>query len=326
MYYLITSVVLILLALVLAYNIIKIVPQSEMWVVERLGKYNKTLQPGLSVLIPFIERVVNRVNMKEILIDIPQQDIISKDNASVSIDAVCFIRITDPYKATYQVDNLEYAIENLALVNIRNELGKMELDEILSSREVLNSAITNQIDDATNPWGVKVQRVDIKELEPARSIKETMEKQIKAEREKRAEILTAESIKKSKILQAEGENQSIILRAEAREREAEAEAKATKMLSEAIKNGDDKAINYFIAQKYTKALENIGSANNSKLVLMPLEASNLIGSIAGISQVVGGQMFSNENVNKAISGSVFLKNIKNPLNKEDLCFLIKINN
>lgn len=318
MYYLITSVVLILLALVLAYNIIKIVPQSEMWVVERLGRYNKTLQPGLSVLIPFIERVVNRVNMKEILIDIPQQDIISKDNASVSIDAVCFIRITDPYKATYQVDNLEYAIENLALVNIRNELGKMELDEILSSREVLNSAITNQIDEATNPWGVKVQRVDIKQLEPARSIKETMEKQIKAEREKRAEILTAESIKKSKILQAEGENQSIILRAEAekreaelraeaREREAEAEARATKMLSEAIKNGDDKAINYFIAQKYTKALENIGSSNNSKLVLMPLEASNLIGSIAGISQVVGGQMFSNENVNKTISGSGVLK-------------------
>ena len=318
MYYLITSVVLILLALILAYNIIKIVPQSEMWVVERLGRYNKTLQPGLSVLIPFIERVVNKVNMKEILIDIPQQDIISKDNASVSIDAVCFIRITDPYKATYQVDNLEYAIENLALVNIRNELGKMELDEILSSREVLNSAITNQIDDATNPWGVKVQRVDIKELEPARSIKETMEKQIKAEREKRAEILTAESIKKSKILQAEGENQSIILRAEAekreaelraeaREREAEAEAKATKMLSEAIKNGDDKAINYFIAQKYTKALENIGSANNSKLVLMPLEASNLIGSIAGISQVVGGQMFSNENINKAVSGNGVLK-------------------
>lgn len=318
MYYLITSVVLILLALILAYNIIKIVPQSEMWVVERLGRYNKTLQPGLSVLIPFIERVVNRVNMKEILIDIPQQDIISKDNASVSIDAVCFIRITDPYKATYQVDNLEYAIENLALVNIRNELGKMELDEILSSREVLNSAITNQIDDATNPWGVKVQRVDIKELEPAKSIKETMEKQIKAEREKRAEILTAESIKKSKILQAEGENQSIILRAEAekreaelraeaREREAEAEAKATKMLSEAIKNGDDKAINYFIAQKYTKALENIGSANNSKLVLMPLEASNLIGSIAGISQVVGGQMFSNENINKAVSGNGVLK-------------------
>jgi len=314
MYYLITSVVLILLALVLAYNIIKIVPQSEMWVVERLGRYNKTLQPGLSVLIPFIERVVNRVNMKEILIDIPQQDIISKDNASVSIDAVCFIRITDPYKATYQVDNLEYAIENLTLVNIRNELGKMELDEILSSREVLNSAITNQIDDATNPWGVKVQRVDIKELEPAKSIKETMEKQIKAEREKRAEILTAESIKKSKILQAEGENQSIILRAEAekreaelraeaREREAEAEAKATKMLSEAIKNGDDKAINYFIAQKYTKALENIGGANNSKLVLMPLEASNLIGSIAGISQVVGGQMFSNKNINKAVSGN-----------------------
>lgn len=318
MYYLITSVVLILLALILAYNIIKIVPQSEMWVVERLGKYNKTLQPGLSVLIPFIERVVNKVNMREILIDIPQQDIISKDNASVSIDAVCFIRITDPYKATYQVDNLEYAIENLALVNIRNELGKMELDEILSSREVLNSAITNQIDEATNPWGVKVQRVDIKQLEPARSIKETMEKQIKAEREKRAEILTAESIKKSKILQAEGENQSIILRAEAekreaelraeaREREAEAEAKATKMLSEAIKNGDDKAINYFIAQKYTKALENIGSANNSKLVLMPLEASNLIGSIAGISQVVGGQMFSNENINKAVSGSGVLK-------------------
>ena len=318
MYYLITSVVLILLALILAYNIIKIVPQSEMWVVERLGRYNKTLQPGLSVLIPFIERVVNKVNMREILIDIPQQDIISKDNASVSIDAVCFIRITDPYKATYQVDNLEYAIENLALVNIRNELGKMELDEILSSREVLNSAITNQIDEATNPRGVKVQRVDIKQLEPARSIKETMEKQIKAEREKRAEILTAESIKKSKILQAEGENQSIILRAEAekreaelraeaREREAEAEAKATKMLSEAIKNGDDKAINYFIAQKYTKALENIGSANNSKLVLMPLEASNLIGSIAGISQVVGGQMFSNENVNKTISGSGVLK-------------------
>lgn len=297
-YSLISTIAFVVFAIFLVTSIVKIVPQSEMWVVERLGKYNRTLSPGLSILIPFVEKIVNKQTMKEIMIDIPRQEIISKDNASVSIDAVCFIRVTDPLKATYQIEDIDYAIENLALVNIRNELGKMELDEILSSREVLNSAITNQIDDATNPWGVKVQRVDIKELEPARSIKETMEKQIKAEREKRAEILTAESIKRSQILKAEGENRAIILRAEAekmeavlraeaREREAEAEAKSTQILSEAIKTGDEKAINYFIAQKYTEALKNIGSAPNSKLILMPLEASNLIGSISGIAQVVG---------------------------------------
>lgn len=297
-YSLIATIAFVVFAVILVTSIVKIVPQSEMWVVERLGKYNRTLSPGLSILIPFVEKIVNKQTMKEIMIDIPRQEIISKDNASVSIDAVCFIRVTDPLKATYQIEDIDYAIENLALVNIRNELGKMELDEILSSREVLNSAITNQIDDATNPWGVKVQRVDIKELEPARSIKETMEKQIKAEREKRAEILTAESIKRSQILKAEGENRAIILRAEAekmeavlraeaREREAEAEAKSTQILSEAIKTGDEKAINYFIAQKYTEALKNIGSAPNSKLILMPLEASNLIGSISGIAQVVG---------------------------------------
>ena len=297
-YSLISTIAFVVFAIFLVTSIVKIVPQSEMWVVERLGKYNRTLSPGLSILIPYVEKIVNKQTMKEIMIDIPRQEIISKDNASVSIDAVCFIRVTDPLKATYQIEDIDYAIENLALVNIRNELGKMELDEILSSREVLNSAITNQIDDATNPWGVKVQRVDIKELEPARSIKETMEKQIKAEREKRAEILTAESIKRSQILKAEGENRAIILRAEAekmeavlraeaREREAEAEAKSTQILSEAIKTGDEKAINYFIAQKYTEALKNIGSAPNSKLILMPLEASNLIGSISGIAQVVG---------------------------------------
>lgn len=297
-YSLIATIAFVVFAVILVTSIVKIVPQSEMWVVERLGKYNRTLSPGLSILIPFVEKIVNKQTMKEIMIDIPRQEIISKDNASVSIDAVCFIRVTDPLKATYQIEDIDYAIENLALVNIRNELGKMELDEILSSREVLNSAITNQIDDATNPWGVKVQRVDIKELEPARSIKETMEKQIKAEREKRAEILTAESIKRSQILKAEGENRAIILRAEAekmeamlraeaREREAEAEAKSTQILSEAIRTGDEKAINYFIAQKYTEALKNIGSAPNSKLILMPLEASNLIGSISGIAQVVG---------------------------------------
>ena len=297
-YSLISTIAFVVFAIFLVTSIVKIVPQSEMWVVERLGKYNRTLSPGLSILIPYVEKIVNKQTMKEIMIDIPRQEIISKDNASVSIDAVCFIRVTDPLKATYQIEDIDYAIENLALVNIRNELGKMELDEILSSREVLNSAITNQIDDATNPWGVKVQRVDIKELEPARSIKETMEKQIKAEREKRAEILTAESIKRSQILEAEGENRAIILRAEAekmeavlraeaREREAEAEAKSTQILSEAIKTGDEKAINYFIAQKYTEALKNIGSAPNSKLILMPLEASNLIGSISGIAQVVG---------------------------------------
>ena len=297
-YSLISTIAFVVFAIFLVTSIVKIVPQSEMWVVERLGKYNRTLSPGLSILIPFVEKIVNKQTMKEIMIDIPRQEIISKDNASVSLDAVCFIRVTDPLKATYQIEDIDYAIENLALVNIRNELGKMELDEILSSREVLNSAITNQIDDATNPWGVKVQRVDIKELEPARSIKETMEKQIKAEREKRAEILTAESIKRSQILKAEGENRAIILRAEAekmeavlraeaREREAEAEAKSTQILSEAIRTGDEKAINYFIAQKYTEALKNIGSAPNSKLILMPLETSNLIGSISGIAQVVG---------------------------------------
>ncbi len=290
------AVTVFVLAVVILVLGAKRVPQGMEYTVERFGRYTKTLRPGLTFIVPVIDTVGAKLNMMEQVLDVPSQEVITKDNAMVQVDGVVFFQILDAAKAAYEVSNLQYAILNLTMTNIRTVMGSMDLDEVLSERDRINAQLLNVVDDATTPWGVKVTRIEIKDITPPRDLVDAMARQMKAERDKRAAILEAEGARQSEILKAEGEKQATILEAEgekeaafreaeARERLAEAEAKATMMVSQAIAKGDINAINYFVAQKYTEALQSIASADNQKLVLMPLEASSLIGSVGGIAEI-----------------------------------------
>lgn len=292
----VTAILVLVFAIILIVLMVKSVPQGEEWTVERFGRYTRTLKPGLRFLIPVMDRVGARINMMETVLDIPSQEVITRDNAMVSADAVTFYQVVDASRAAYEVRNLEQALGNLSMTNIRSVIGAMDLDESLSNRDVINAKLLTVIDEASNPWGVKVTRVEIKDLAPPPDINEAMARQMKAERMKRAEILQAEGQKQAAILEAEGERESQIreaegrreaafLDAEARERQAEAEAKATRMVSEAIAAGNIQAVNYFVAQKYTEALRDLASSSSSKTIMIPLEATGLIGSISGITEI-----------------------------------------
>ncbi|CAN5473537.1 SPFH domain-containing protein [soil metagenome] len=298
--------VLILLAVALFYIVrsIRMVPQGYHYTVERFGRYTKTLYPGLGIIVPFIDNIGQKLNVMERVMDVPSQEVITRDNAMVKVDGVAFFQVLDAAKAAYEVNNLDNAILNLTMTNIRTVMGSMDLDALLSQRDEINHRLLSVVDQATMPWGVKMNRIDIKDIAPPRDLIDSMARQMKAEREKRASILEAEGKRQSAILRAEGEKQSVMLEAEgrreaafrdaeARERFAEAEANATRMVSEAISAGNVQAINYFVANNYVKALEAIAKSPNQKILMLPLDASSIIGTIGGIAEIAreafGGQ-------------------------------------
>jgi regulator of protease activity HflC (stomatin/prohibitin superfamily) len=303
------GILLIVLAASALWSTVKIVPQGYNWTIERFGRYTRTLSPGLHILVPVMERVGYKMNMKEQVMDIASQDVITRDNAMVRVDGVNFYQVLNAAKAAYEVEGLESAIMNLTMTNVRTVMGSMDLDELLSNRDSINAKLLHVVDLATEAWGIKVTRIEIKDIAPPRDLVDSMARQMKAEREKRAQILESEGLREAAILKAQGERQADILRAEgekqaavlaaegkkeaafreaeARERAAQAEAEATRMVSEAIASGNVQAINYFVANNYMKALEQIAKSPNQKVLMMPLEASSVISSLAGIAEIAG---------------------------------------
>ena len=290
------AIVLLVLVIFIILAGVKSVPQGREYTVERFGRYRASLKPGLNLIIPVVDRIGRKVNMMEQVLDIPTQEVITRDNAMVSVDGVVFFQVLDAAKASYEVNNLEHAVVNLTMTNIRTVMGSMELDELLSQRDKINAALLTVVDEATNPWGVKVTRIEIKDIAPPVDLVDSMARQMKAERDKRAQILEAEGFRAAAILKAEGDKQAVVLEAEgqkeaafreaeARERAAEAEANATAMVSTAIAEGNVNAINYFVAQKYVEALKEMGAGENNKVVFMPLEASSVIGAIGGVAEL-----------------------------------------
>ena len=286
----------VVLAIVLVKWSVTVVTQGNEYTIERFGRYTKSLRPGLHFIIPILDRVGHKVNMMERVMDVPTQEVITKDNAMVSVDGVVFFQVLDAASASYEVNMLEVAILNLTMTNIRTVMGSMDLDELLSQRDSINERLLRVVDEATQSWGVKVTRIEIKDIAPPRDLVDAMARQMKAERDKRASILEAEGARQAEILRAEGDKRATILEAEgekeaafreaeARERLAEAEARATNMVSEAIANGDINAINYFVATKYVEALQTIGSADNEKVLFLPVEATGILSSIGGITEI-----------------------------------------
>jgi regulator of protease activity HflC (stomatin/prohibitin superfamily) len=290
------AIILVLLVILTLFAGVKTVGQGYHWTIERFGKYTRTLEPGLNLIIPYFDRVGRKVNIMEQVIEVPQQEVITRDNATITVDGVAFYQVFDAMKASYEVSSLNLSILTLTMTNIRSVMGAMDLDQALSHRDEINERLLRVVDAAVSPWGVKVNRIEIKDIVPPNDLVEAMGRQMKAERVKRADILQAEGQRQSEILRAEGEKQAQILQAEgrreaafrdaeARERAAEAEAKATQMVSEAIGKGDVAALNYFIADRYIKAFGEIARSPNQKIIMLPIEATSVLGSLAGIGEI-----------------------------------------
>ncbi|HOV57082.1 MAG TPA: SPFH domain-containing protein [Rhodanobacteraceae bacterium] len=299
------GLVLVGVVFVLLFKTVRTVPQGYEWTVEQFGKYTHTLTPGFHILVPVLQSVGRKINMMEQVLEVPSQDVITKDNAVVRVDGVVFYQVLDAAKAAYEVSNLEQAITALVMTNIRTAIGSMDLDESLSKRDEINAKLLRVIDEATHPWGLKANRIELKDIQPPRDLVESMARQMKAERDKRANILEAEGLRQSEILKAEGQKQGAILaaegdreaafrQAEARERLAEAEAKATLMVSQAIAKGDVNALNYFIATKYVEALKAMADSPNQKTLLLPMEATGILGSLAGIAELARSAQTQNQ--------------------------------
>lgn len=294
---LVFALILVVVAVIVLVKLVRIVPQGYEWTVERFGKYVATLDPGLHFLIPFIYAIGRKVNMMEQVLDVASQDVITRDNAVVKVDGVVFYQVLDAAKAAYEVANLELAVINLVMTNIRTVLGSLDLDESLSKRDEINTRLLRVVDEATHPWGLKITRIELKDIQPPRDLVDSMARQMKAEREKRANILEAEGFRQAAILKAEGEKQSVILaaegkreaafrEAEARERLGAADAKATELVSVAIAQGDVNALNYFVAIKYIETLKVFGDSPNQKTMLLPMEATGVLGALAGITDLI----------------------------------------
>ncbi|MFD2204365.1 SPFH domain-containing protein [Kiloniella antarctica] len=315
------AIAVVIVAVILVLMGVKSVPQGTEMTIERFGRYTKTLTPGLNLIVPIVDRVGAELNMMETVMDVPSQEVITKDNASVEVDGVVFYQIMDAAMAAYEVRDLQRAILNLTMTNIRTVMGSMDLDELLSKRDKINAELINVVDEATAPWGVKVTRVEIKDITPPKDLVESMGRQMKAERDKRASILEAEGVRQAQILRAEGLKQSAILEAEgrkesafrdaeAREREAEAEAKAAESVSKAIAEGDIQAINYFVAQKYVEAFGKFADSPNQKTMILPMEATGILGSIAGIAELAK-TVIGNDDTSSTPAKSPWTSNNKN---------------